>query len=55
MKGASFTARPAVTCGRIITGRCPGHTEAFALEIVRKVKGEAVASEVQYGMDLICE
>ena len=54
-KGASFTPRPAVSCGRIITGRGPGHTEAFALEIVRKVKGEAVASEVQYGMDLICE
>ena len=54
-KGATFTARPAVTCGRIITGRGPGHTEAFALEMVRKVKGEAVAAEVQYGMDLICE
>lgn len=54
-KGASFVAKPAVTDGRIITGRGPGHTKAFALEIVRKVKGEAVAAEVQYGMDLTCE
>ena len=54
-KGAHFTPKPAVTCGRIITGRGPGHTKAFALEIVRKVKGEAVAADVQYGLDLICE
>ena len=54
-KGAQFTPRPAVSCGRIITGRGPGHTKAFALEIVRKVKGEAVAADVQSGLDLICE
>ena len=54
-KGAEFFAKPAVACGRIITGRGPGHTKAFALEIVKKVKGEAVAAEVQYGMDLTCE
>ena len=54
-KGAQFTAQPAVSCGAIITGRGPGHTKAFALEIVKKVKGEAVAAEVAYGMDLICE
>ena len=54
-KGAHFTARPAVSCGSIITGRGPGHTKAFALEIVKKVKGEAVAAEVQYGLDLTCE
>lgn len=54
-KGAHFTPQPAVTCGSIITGRGPGHTKAFALEIVKKVKGEAVAAEVQYGMDLTCE
>ena len=54
-KGAGFVAKPAVSCGRIITGRGPGHTKAFALEIVKKVKGEAVAAEVQYGMDLTCE
>lgn len=53
--GAQFTPKPAVTCGRIITGRGPGHTKAFALEIVKKVKGEAVADDVQYGMDLTCE
>ena len=53
-KGAVFAPKPAVTDGRIITGRGPGHTKAFALEIVRKVKGEAVAAEVAYGLDLIC-
>ena len=54
-KGACFASRPAVTDGRIITGRGPGHTQAFALEIVKKVKGEAVAAEVAYGMNLTCE
>ena len=54
-KGAKFVARPAVRSGRIITGRGPGHTKAFALEIVKKVKGEAIAAAVQAGMDLICE
>lgn len=54
-KGAQFVAKPAVTSGRIITGRGPGHTKAFALEIVKKVKGEAVAAAVQQGMDLTCE
>ena len=54
-KGACFVPRPAVTDGRIITGRGPGHAQAFALEIVKKVKGEAVAAEVAYGMNLTCE
>ena len=54
-KGAVFVPKPAVTDGRIITGRGPGHTKAFALEIVKKVKGEAVAAEVAYGMNLTCE
>ena len=53
-KGAVFVPKPAVADDRIITGRGPGHTKAFALEIVRKVKGEAVAAEVAYGLDLIC-
>ena len=54
-KGACFSPRPAVTDGRIITGRGPGHTQAFALEIVRMLKGEAFAAEVAYGMNLTCE
>ena len=54
-KGADFVPKPAVADGRIITGRGPGHTKAFALEVVRKVKGEAVAAEVAYGLDLTCE
>ncbi len=33
-KGAVFTPKPAVRCGRIITGRSAGHAVSFALEIV---------------------
>ncbi len=38
--GAKFEPRPAITSGRIITGRSAGHALAFALEIVRKVRPE---------------
>ncbi len=38
--GAHFEPRPAVTSGRIITGRSAGHALAFALEIVAKVRPE---------------
>ena len=34
-KGAGFTPKPAVSCGRIITGRSAGHAVTFALEIVK--------------------
>lgn len=34
--GAHFEPRPAITSGRIITGRSAGHAIAFALEIVGK-------------------
>lgn len=54
-KGASFVRSGAVCSGRIITGRGPGHTKEFALGIVRTLKGEAIADEVEYGLDLICE
>jgi 4-methyl-5(b-hydroxyethyl)-thiazole monophosphate biosynthesis len=33
-QGAVFTPKPAVRCGRIITGRSAGHAVSFALEIV---------------------
>lgn len=33
-KGAVFTPKPAVRCGRIITGRSAGHAVSFALKIV---------------------
>lgn len=38
--GARFEPRPAITCGRIITGRSAGHALAFGLEIVRKLRPE---------------
>ena len=54
-KGASFVRKGAVCSGRIITGRGPGHAQEFALEIIKKLKGEVVADDVRYGLDLICE
>ncbi len=51
-RGAEFLAKPAVNCERIITGRGPGHTKAFALEILKALKGEAVAEKVRQGMEL---
>ena len=53
-KGGVFVPKPAVTSGRIITGRGPGHTKAFALAILEKLKGKEKAEEVRRGMDLIC-
>lgn len=51
-KGGLFVPKPAVTDGRIITGRSAGHAIAFALEILRKVKGDDVAAEVGHSMFL---
>ena len=41
-KGAIFTPKPAVRCGRIITGRSAGHALSFALEIVAAVAPDAL-------------
>lgn len=51
-KGAVFTPAPAVSCGRIITGRSAGHAIAFALQILARIKGEETAAEVEYAMNL---
>ena len=51
-KGARFTPRPAVTDGRIITGRSAGHAIAFGMEILRKLKGEEVSSQVRQSLFL---
>lgn len=51
-KGAVFTPRPAVTCGRIITGRSAGHAIAFGLEILERVKGPEAVAKVDYAMHL---
>lgn len=50
--GATFVSAPAVTSGRIVTGRSAGHAVAFGLEILRLVKGEEVAAQVEYAMML---
>jgi len=52
--GAKFLPRPAVTSGRIITGRGPGHAVDFGLEILRYLKGDEVASSVSDDMILEC-
>lgn len=53
-KGAVFEPKPAVTCGRIITGRSAGHAVAFALEIVRNLAPEKLES-VSSGLFLVTE
>ena len=51
-KGGLFVPKPAITDGRIITGRSAGHAVAFGLEILKKVKGEQAAAEVSHSMFL---
>ena len=51
-RGAKFVPKPAITDGRVITGRSAGHAVAFGLEILKKVKGEKVAAEVRHAMML---
>jgi len=51
-KGAVFTPRAAVHSGRIVTGRSSGHTIAFAMEILRIIKGDEALPEVEWGMML---
>lgn len=51
-KGAKFIPKPALTCGRIITGRSAGHAIAFGLEILERVKGDEAVAKVDYAMHL---
>ncbi len=51
-KGAKFTPKPAVTCGRIITGRSAGHCLAFGLEILKAIEGEDSAAKVEHALYL---
>lgn len=51
-RGAQFVPKPAITDGRVITGRSAGHAIAFGLEILRKVKGEEVAEQVRHSLML---
>ena len=51
-KGAVYTPRPAVRAGRIVTGRSAGHAMAFALEILRGLKGDDAVARVRHAMYL---
>ena len=51
-KGAVYTPAPAVRSGRIVTGRSAGHAVAFALELLRGLKGDAVADKVRHALYL---
>lgn len=50
-EGAEFIPRPAIRCGRIITGRSAGHAVSFALEILSLLAPGKV-DEVRYAMYL---
>ena len=50
LEGAEYTGEPAVTDGNLITGRGPGCAVRFAVEIVRKLKGDEVAERVLSGL-----
>lgn len=54
-RGAKFVRKPSVTCGRIITGRGPGHTMDFALAVLRAIKGPQAADAVASAMTLKCD
>ena len=49
-EGAEYTGEPTETDGNLITGRGPGCAVRFALEIVRKLKGDGVAEKVYAGL-----
>lgn len=49
-KGGAYTGAPAEVDGNLITGRGPGCAVEFALAVLGKLKGEAVASEVRAGL-----
>ena len=51
-KGAVYTPKPAVRAGRIVTGRSAGHAVAFALEILRGLKGDDAVARVRHAMYL---
>ena len=51
-KGGIFCPKPAIADGRVITGRSAGHAVAFALEILRKLKGDDAAAQVSHQMFL---
>lgn len=51
-KGAEYHPCPALTDGRIITGRSAGYAIDFALRILARVKGDEEAAKVRHSMYL---
>lgn len=52
LSGATVSEKSVVKDGTVITGKGPGVAIAFALEIVRTLKGEEVAAQVADGLML---
>ena len=50
-KGAEFVNAPAVTSGRIVTGRSAGHALAFGLQILARMGSDRV-DQVDYALHL---
>ena len=50
-KGAVFVNAPAVTSGRIVTGRSAGHALAFGLQILARMGSDRV-DQVDYALHL---
>ena len=50
MKGAEVTDLPAVTDGKIITGKAMGCVFEFGFEIIKALKGEMTAKDVLRGI-----
>lgn len=48
--GAVYTGAPVETDGKVITGRGPGVASEFALALLRALRGDAVAMEVEAGL-----
>lgn len=51
-KGGLFVPKPAITDGRVITGRGPAYAIEFGLEILSYLTDEATAAKVRKGMFL---
>lgn len=51
-QGGIYCPEPAVSDGRIVTGRSAGHALTFALEILSRIKGEEAAENVRRGLYL---
>lgn len=54
-KGATFVRKPAVTSGRIITGRGPGHSIEFGLEILKMLTDEDTVTGIAAAVTLPCD